>query len=344
MDKYWSERAEQSMKRGEVSAEKMLTTMLKEYDATKRLITKEIESFIGRYATASGLTIMEVRKLLTKEEFNDFQKILKEYSKLVSKIGNKDTSNYYKAKVERLLIRKNISRLQSIEASIDSYIVELGVKEQEALSSIMGTVYEDTYYRAMYDLDKFIGYGVPVNGVSKYKLDTVLKEQWAGSNYSDRIWQNKTKLTEQLNTTFLRGVIANRDSTQIAKEMSKNLGVSFFNCKRLVFTETAHIIETATLNSYRDVGVVKKYQILATLDLKTSEICQEMDRKIFNVSEAVEGINYPPFHPFCRTTTVPYIDDAIIESTRYARDKYGRGMQVPASMTYKEWYKTFIEK
>lgn len=343
MDKYWSERAEQSMKRGEVSAKKMLTTMLKEYDATKRLITKEIESFIGRYATASGLTIMEVRKLLTKEEFNDFQRIIKEYAKLITSIKSTNVSNYYKAKIERLLIRKNISRLQSLEASIDNYIIDLGVKEQNALSSVMGTVYEDTYYRVAYDLDKYRGYGVALNGVNTYKINAVLKEQWAGSNYSDRIWENKVKLIEQLNTTFLRGIVANRDSSQIAKEMSKNLGVSYFNCKRLVVTETAHIIETATLDSYRD-GDVEKYQILATLDTKTSEICQEQDGKIYNVSEATEGINYPPFHPFCRTTTVPYIHRIEEEGTRFARDKYGRGIEVPASMTYKEWYKTFIEK
>lgn len=343
MDKYWSERAEASMNKGVVTTEAMLKKMLREYNAIAKLIQKEIEAFIGRYAEQTGLTITEVHKLLTKPELADFREAIKEYAETASKISNGPVSKYYRDKLDRLSTRINISRLQALEASLDDYIIQLGIKEETAVKTVLGTVYESTYYNVLYDLDRYQGYGVPVNAVNTKAIDTVLKEQWAGSNYSDRIWTNKAKLIEQLNTTFLRGVVADRDARTIAKEMSKNLGVAYYNCKRLCVTEMAHILETATLSGYRERGV-KKYRILAVLDTKTSDICQAMDGKIFKITEAVEGITYPPFHPNCRTTTIPEIEDYDDSGdVRFARDRYGRGIEVPLSMTYKEWYDKFIK-
>jgi len=90
---------------------------------------------------------------------------------------------------------------------------------------------------------------------------------------------------------------------------------------------------------------VAQYKILATLDHRTSEICADMDGKLFNVGEEEPGINFPPFHPNCRTTQIPYfppdeIDAMYEEAQRIARDpKTGKSYLVPASMTYREWAK-----
>ena len=99
-------------------------------------------------------------------------------------------------------------------------------------------------------------------------------------------------------------------------------------------------METSSQKAYVECDV-DKYEILATLDKRTSKICQDLDGEVFNVKDAVVGVNMPPFHwhPYCRTTTIPYIEDD--HSTRFARDEKGKGIEVSSSMTYKEWAKIY---
>ena len=60
------------------------------------------------------------------------------------------------------------------------------------------------------------------------------------------------------------------------------------------------------------------------------------------VSEAETGVNLPPMHPFCRSVTVP--DTASRTGTRWARDPVtGKGITVPADMTYNQWYDKYVK-
>ena len=61
-----------------------------------------------------------------------------------------------------------------------------------------------------------------------------------------------------------------------------------------------------------DAGVIK-YQFLAVLDSRTSHTCSDLNGEVFKTEDATEGENYPPMHPHCRSTTVPY-EYADIES------------------------------
>lgn len=95
-----------------------------------------------------------------------------------------------------------------------------------------------------------------------------------------------------------------------------------------------------------NVGI-QQYQLIAVLDLRTSKICQAMDLQIFDLSKKEVGINFPPFHPNCRTTTIPYFEDEISEyfgiGTRLAKDKNGNYIKIPADMNYKQWYEKYIK-
>jgi len=66
-------------------------------------------------------------------------------------------------------------------------------------------------------------------------------------------------------------------------------------------------------------------------------MCQEQDGKVYPLAEAVVGINYPPLHPWCRSTTIPYFED--LGGERIAKDADGTRYYVPGDMTYEEWKK-----
>lgn len=73
--------------------------------------------------------------------------------------------------------------------------------------------------------------------------------------------------------------------------------------------------------------------------MRTSPMCQEHDGKVYELAKAEVGVNYPPLHPWCRSSIAPEIDGiSRTHMTRWARDPVtGEEMKVPRDMTYREW-------
>ena len=132
------------------------------------------------------------------------------------------------------------------------------------------------------------------------------------------------------------------DFQKAVDSLSKTMEVSRSQAGRLIMTESAAISSAAQKDCLKELGV-EKYEILATLDGQTSEICRDMDGKVFDMKDYKVGITAPPFHPNCRSTTVPYFDDEFTEGEqRAARDGDGKTYYVPADMKYREWEKRFV--
>lgn len=95
---------------------------------------------------------------------------------------------------------------------------------------------------------------------------------------------------------------------------------------------------------YTEHGV-EKYRFLANLDDRTCLVCGALDGKTFNVDDMQPGVNCPPMHEGCRCTTIAAWDGLEPRGTRFARDPVThRGIKVPASMTYSEYEKEYLQK
>ena len=77
--------------------------------------------------------------------------------------------------------------------------------------------------------------------------------------------------------------------------------------------------------------------------MKTSDICQELDNKVFLEKERQVGVNAPPMHPFCRSTTAPVIDEDFLTSRRAKNPKTGEYDEIPPEMNYKQWKEKYVE-
>lgn len=109
--------------------------------------------------------------------------------------------------------------------------------------------------------------------------------------------------------------------------------------------EESNLRNRDNAKSYMKNGT-KKYRFLATLDNRTCSQCGQLDGMVFNISEAKQNVNYPPLHKGCRCTTTAYISDELhAKMKRWARDPVtGKGMEVPADMTYKEWKDLYLNR
>jgi hypothetical protein len=69
-----------------------------------------------------------------------------------------------------------------------------------------------------------------------------------------------------------------------------------------------------------------------------------MDGQHFPVKDMQPGLNAPPFHVFCRSTTCPYFDDEFsLEDKRVAKGEDGEWYELPGNISYPEWKKSFVD-
>ena len=91
----------------------------------------------------------------------------------------------------------------------------------------------------------------------------------------------------------------------------------------MLVTESARVqAESQKLTYLKDLGEDGEYKYVAKIDKKTSKICHTLNGKVFKVKDMVPGINAPPMHPWCRSTTVPHLGNWRDKFFNERKDKY----------------------
>jgi SPP1 gp7 family putative phage head morphogenesis protein len=329
---YWEERQTQKYLAGEKLVNEYYKGLIKSFEQAKKEIHSVINDFYFRYAAGNELTFEMAQRRLNKTELGELQ----EFIDLVNKHMGE-----YNQKVVNMSIRARITRYQALEMQIDAilqqlYAIEYRYKGEELLKE----VYADSYYRTWFNIDQYKGFHAEFAQINAKTIEELIKYPFNGANFSNRLWKQKAHLTQVLSESITTMLIQGKSPGTLASKVAKKFGTKQYEAYRLLHTEGAFMMEQGTLAAYKEDGV-EKYQILATLDMKTSDICRDEDGRIYNIEEAVTGVNFPPYHPFCRTTTVPYYEDAE-PGTRAARDAEGKSIKVPADMTYKEWLEKYV--
>ena len=335
---YWQRRSEQVALMQYKKADRYAKRLLKEYQRAIRRIERDIESFYARYAIENQITMDEARRLLSNDELAEFRMTLEEF---IEKAKNNADGRWTK-QLNETYYRTRISRLEALLTQIRQEVELLAGSAQTGTQELLASIYEDTYYRTMYEVQKGVGIGVSFATLDRTTIEKAITTPWLGENYSARIWANRDKLVRELQTKLIQAFIRGEGVAQTTKDLAERMQVSYSSAERIVRTESSFVTHQATWDSYKASGVVDKYEYLATLDDRTSEICRDMDGKVFRLSEKQVGINYPPLHPNCRSTVVPYFDDEIDPGERIAQDSSGEVYYVPGNMTYSEWYERYV--
>lgn len=238
---------------------------------------------------------------LNEKDFKVIEKNLKEELKNVKSTLLKELA-YQNAKKNNLSNSEVFQFYNTLE-TIDKTLEEMATKEEKELNTLLENKYKEVYEENMKIL------GVSFNTINTGLIKETVKTNWSGLEFSDRIWKNKELLVYKIKEEFQKGLIRGDSLQDISNRLIDSLNSSFKNTMRLVRTETCAIQSRATMDSYKDSGVVEKYEFLAFLDNKTSPQCRKMDGKIIELKEGTIGENLPPLHPHCRSCILPVIDD-----------------------------------
>jgi SPP1 gp7 family putative phage head morphogenesis protein len=312
----------------------------RQYATAIQDIESQIAKWYQRFATENGITLAEANKLLTTQELDEFRWTVEEYIKYGQE--NAVSQAWYK-QLKNASARVHVSRLESLKLQLQAQAEALHGAQTELLETSLVEVYERGYYHTAFELQKGIGVGWTLHGLTDDTIKKVLARPWTldAQTFSDRIWANKQALVNSVNTQLTQTIMRGAAPDKAIKAIADRFKVSRSQAGRLVMTETAAFANMARKDCFTDLGV-KKYVIVETLDKETCSLCGSLDGKVYPMSAYKVGVTAPPFHPWCRGTTAPYYEDMENLGDRFARDDEGKRYTVPKDMTYKEWFKRSV--
>lgn len=339
---YWKKRFELLEQAQNQQGLQCYADIEKQYRQAQKQIEGQIAAWYQRFADNNSISLADARRMLTKRELSELKWDINQYIQY----GEENAINgTWVKQLENASARYHISRLEALKLQTQQSIEAMFGNQLDSIDSTMRNIYTSGYYHTAFEIQKGVGVGWDFATLDDKTISKVINKPWAvdGKNFSERIWGNRQKLVNELNTELTRNIMLGQDPQKAIDAISRKMNSSKKNAGKLVMTEEAFFSSAAQKDCFAELDV-EQFEIVATLDALTSEICQEMDGKHFPMSQWEVGVTAPPFHPWCRSTTVPYFDDEFDSvGERAARDADGKTYYIPADMTYKQWQKSFVD-
>jgi SPP1 gp7 family putative phage head morphogenesis protein len=339
---YWKERFKQLEAAQNRKGADTYLEIENQYRQAQKEIEGKINTWYQRFATNNNLSMAEARRMLRDKELAELKWNVKDYIKQGQ--ANAFNGQWIK-ELENASARFHISRLEALKLQTQQSLELMFGNQLDSIDTAMKRIYLDGYYHTAYELQKGFGIGWDIAGLDQKKIEKVIRKPWAvdGKNFSKRIWGNKEKLISEVHREITQDIILGRDPQKAIDNISKKMNTSKVNAGRLIMTEETYFSSAAQKDCFQDLGV-EQYEIVATLDSHTSEICQNLDGQVFPMKDFEPGVTAPPFHVYCRSTTVPYFEEDFGQvGKRAARGEDRKTYYVSADMTYKEWKKSFVD-
>lgn len=340
---YWQKRFEILQEAQLNKSDQYVEDLNKIFKLASSSIQKDIDAWYRRLAkNNNNLTLLQAKKLLTDNELKEFKWTVEEYIKY----GKKNAVNQqWMDQLENASAKFHISRLEALQIQLQQTVEVLYDNQIDSLDKLVKGIYTDGYYKTIFEIQKGFNVGFSVQAFDANQVEKVISKPWAddGSNFSERIWgQYRPDLVNTIHTELTQMLIKGEGPDKAIKNIARKFDTSKSKSGNLVMTESAYFSSLSRNDAYRKLGI-KEYEIVATLDSRTSQICISLDGEHLPLSGYEPWVTAPPFHNRCRTTTCPYFNDEFeLRTTRAARDSKGKTIYISSDMTYSDWEKKFV--
>lgn len=341
-EEYWAKRKANLIYEQMDKAEKQADKFDDIYKQSKVYLDKQINKVFDKFQRDYGLSERDARHVL--KNMKD-QKDLNELRKVLDARPNDPNIQRLLADLDSPAYAYRIKRLERLSDDLDRMRESIYRSEKKGSDAFYSDLMKDSYYKATFDLQQQTGLAYSFSYLPETEIKRLQGLKWTGEAYSDRIWDNTGALASSVKDELLVSLMTGRSVRDTSQAIAERFEVGQNKARRLVRTESAFFHNQMELLSYEDAEITK-YKFVAVLDKRTSHICQQHDNKVYNTDEATPGVNYPPLHPWCRSTTIAHDDDIDYSKLeRRARNpETGKVEYVPADMSYKEWYDKYVAK
>lgn len=334
---YWGKRAEWRMYSYMSEAERTADKIQSAYAQATEYINSQSERVLRQFQGLTGLPEGTARDMLKLVDEPDVVDKLKGMLKAAKERGLPVDSQLI-ARINSPAYAARLGRLGNLHADINGVCSGLYGTETKLDREHLTQLCRDAYDRTVYDTQVGTGYAFPFAEIPPERIKAIVNNPWNGSHFSERIWQDTVKLKEQLENELLVSTLTGRSYEKTAAALAERMGVRASYARRLVRTESCYAANAAEIDAYTECGI-EQYEYLATLDGRTSPMCRALDGKVFDTKDAKPGVNLPPMHPYCRSTTVcHFAEDDYSDLGRRAKDPdTGKTATVPPGTTYETW-------
>lgn len=305
---YWREREEKWQKQQIKDDKKRQKEINKRLQYAKDQLQKEINSQWENFSKGEKITISEARKRANKMDVEAFARTAKKYveERNFSKEANRQLKLY------NLTMRVN--RLELLRSTVGLVLVDSFDDLQEYVTNELKTAARLELLRQAGILGLSVP-DLPIDKMIKQVLDSSFRVA-DFPTFSESLWQYQAELKADLDKLLVKTITQGKNPKEVAKELDKLLTVegrenAKFNVQRLMITETTRVQTGIQELTYERAGI-DEYEYIA--EPSACDKCLELDGQIFKVSDMQPGENAPNMHPFCRCSTVAYMDREKLEA------------------------------
>ena len=293
---YWTDRQEQLKQSAEKSEAALKKRLEKFYDVEFKRLDKEIAAY---YQTYGYDNVIEYRQLL--QSLSDEDRTL-----LMERMD--DFAKKYPQYANLMPVRESIyklDRLQGLQYSVYMTEAEIAGYTNDQMTEYLTKLSQKGVNYGM----ETLGFGKNFYSINSDAVKQFVDVPWLNEeNFSTRIWNDTKKLAQYLNQDLAQGFARGDSYDKLVRNLRQRFGrVNRKDAYRLIYTEGTYIMAESTMQPFKEDFT--KYRTSPVLDGRTCSICRNMRHEVFEISERQPGVNFPPFHPWCRDSWGIVVDD-----------------------------------
>ncbi|WP_416188184.1 minor capsid protein [Clostridium perfringens] len=226
--------------------------------------------------------------------------LIETYNKVLKEIESDLTELYKHIDSDNISLTEayKYNRLNKIKKQIEDRIVELAKEETKFNKESLTNNYKEAAKITSENL------GIEFNKISKEVIEEAITYPWSGHMFSEIIWKNvREQLAYNIQNIIVSGLAQGTSYIDMAKKLQKEIDKGIYNALRVIRTETANIVNVATLDRYKSKGV-KKVRVITAPDERRCATCGGLNNKVYSIDKAP----HLPNHAQCRCCYAPVID------------------------------------
>lgn len=310
---YWQDRQKQLNNQLEKDEKKLKEKLSKRYDVERKRLENEIAAYYQQYGENN---VIEYRRLMQELSDADRQLLMERMDDFAAK---------YPQYAHLMPVRESIyklNRLEGLQANIRMHQLEIGAVDQEELQAHL----EKVALRSGNAAAEQMGFGKNFYTLSSDLVSKTISQQWAdGKNFSERIWSNRQKLANYLNSDFAMAVARGDSYARCIKALGDRFGsVSRNDMYRLIYTEGTFVQNEAAITGFEED--FEQYKI-SIADSRACKICIALTDQVFDIKDRKPGVNFPPLHAWCRCSFTievadwdKWMDDYVVKHSKEPND------------------------
>ncbi len=293
---YWQKRQQQLNKQMEKDEAKLKKRLSSYFDTEYRKLDKQIAAYYKQYGTDN---VIQYRRLMESLSDDDKRLLMEQMDEFAKK---------YPEYAHLMPVRESIyklNRLEGLQYSVRMQQLEIGAVENEQITAHLNRNAE----RGVNVAAEAMGFGKNFYANNPDISKLFINIPWSnGENFSQKIWNNTTKLANYLNSDIAQGIARGDSYERLTRRLRERFSsVSRNDAYRLIYTEGTYVMAEATMQPFTED--FEKYRLSTVGDGKVCSICRGVAREVFNISDRQPGVNFPPLHPWCRCTFTIEVDD-----------------------------------